>query len=143
MSWWTSSRRKVARLAALPWRDRVTLAAAFAALVLAEAGLRFLGLPRTRRLLAPRRRAAVPPPAEIERLVRLGAAACSAVYPAGCLPRSLVLERLLARRGAAPELRVGVRREAGELQAHAWVEVAGRPVGEPEGIELHFAPLEP
>jgi hypothetical protein len=109
----------------------------------AEAGLRLLGLPRTRRLLAPRRRPPGPPPApaEVARVVRLATGACRAVYPAGCLPRSLVVERLLARAGARPELRIGVRLDEGRLSAHAWVEVDGEPVAEPEGIELRFARL--
>lgn len=144
MGWWTSSRRSLGRLRALPWRDRVVAASAFGWLLVAEAGLRLLGLPRTRRLLAPRRRGGAEPPpaaAEVDRLVRLAAGACRGLYPARCLPRSLVVERLLVRRGAPAELRIGVRVEAGRLAAHAWVEVEGRPVGEPEGVELRFAPL--
>ncbi len=143
MGWWTSSRRKLGRLRALGWRDGTAAANAFAWLLVAEAGLRLLGLPRTRRLLAPRRQAAgsPPAPAEVERLVRLATGACRGLYPARCLPRALVLERLLLRRGAPAELRIGVRREDGRLAAHAWVEVDGRPVAEPEGIELRFAPL--
>ncbi|HEX5757819.1 MAG TPA: lasso peptide biosynthesis B2 protein, partial [Thermoanaerobaculia bacterium] len=85
-----------------------------------------------------------PPPdaGEVARLVELAAAACRGVYPAGCLPRSLAMQRLLARRGAPAELRIGVRRREGVLEAHAWVEVDGRPVGEPEGVEELFAVLE-
>ena len=142
MSWWKSSRRKLARFAALSWRDRVTLLAVFGSLLGVEAALRLLGLARTRRLFAPRRGRVSPPAApEVERLAALAAVACRAVYPAACLPRALALQRLLAGRGAPAALKIGVRRDGEELAAHAWVEVDGRPVGEPAGIEERFAEL--
>lgn len=46
-----------------------------------------------------------------------------------CLLRSLVLVRLLARRGQPADLVIAARPgEAEGFDAHAWVEVAGRPV---------------
>lgn len=47
-----------------------------------------------------------------------------------CLPQSLALQALLRRQGLSAELRIGVRRADGKLQAHAWVEHAGSPLGE-------------
>jgi hypothetical protein len=47
-----------------------------------------------------------------------------------CLMRSLVVTRLLARRGIASTLVVAARVEGG-FEAHAWVEVDGRAVLEP------------
>jgi hypothetical protein len=47
-----------------------------------------------------------------------------------CLVRSLVLTRLLARRGIACTLVIGTRTSPGFL-AHAWVEHAGTPVLDP------------
>jgi hypothetical protein len=44
-----------------------------------------------------------------------------------CLARSLVLTRLLAKRGIAAKLVIGARAEPSFL-AHAWVECEGRPV---------------
>jgi hypothetical protein len=44
-----------------------------------------------------------------------------------CLMRSLVLTRLLARRGVPSTLIIGVS-AAPEFAAHAWVELAGRPL---------------
>lgn len=41
---------------------------------------------------------------------------------ANCLKWSLVLWTLLRSQGIDSELRIGVRREAGQFQAHAWVE---------------------
>lgn len=42
-----------------------------------------------------------------------------------CLQRSLVLWCLLERNGIDSEIRYGARKEDGQLQAHAWVEVGG------------------
>ncbi len=39
-----------------------------------------------------------------------------------CLERSLVLWWLLQRDGIQSDLRIGVRKDEGELKAHAWVE---------------------
>jgi hypothetical protein len=47
-----------------------------------------------------------------------------------CLVRSLVLVRLLARRGVPAKLIIGTRSKP-EFLAHAWVEVAGQPVTSP------------
>jgi hypothetical protein len=47
-----------------------------------------------------------------------------------CLARSLVLTRLLARRGIPAKLVIGAR-AAPEFLAHAWVEYAGEPVLSP------------
>jgi Transglutaminase-like superfamily len=44
-----------------------------------------------------------------------------------CLMRSLVLTRVLARRGVYAEVVIGVRADP-SFAAHAWVEVDGRPV---------------
>ena len=51
-----------------------------------------------------------------------------------CLMRSLVLLRLLARRGVKGSLVIAVRpEELLKLAAHAWVEVDGRPMLAPAG----------
>lgn len=42
-----------------------------------------------------------------------------------CLSRSLVLWGLLSRQGISSELRIGVRREEGHFEAHAWIEYEG------------------
>jgi hypothetical protein len=47
-----------------------------------------------------------------------------------CLARSLVLTRLLARRGIPAKLVIGARADP-EFLAHAWVECGGRPVLSP------------
>ena len=70
----------------------------------------------------------------LEALVDLTVAA--APVAGRCLTRSLLLFWLLRVRGGAPTLVVGVRREAGRLQGHAWIAPAGEAGGEgSEGFE--------
>ena len=64
-----------------------------------------------------------------------------------CLPRSLTLWWLSRRAGLAVEFRIGVRKEGGVFAAHAWVELAGWPVGDPSSgrfspFAASFAQLE-
>jgi hypothetical protein len=49
---------------------------------------------------------------------------------ATCLRQSLVIYWLLRRRGFAPELKIGVRREQAAIDAHAWVELQGVALGQ-------------
>ena len=44
---------------------------------------------------------------------------------ATCLRQSLLVYWLLRRRGLAPELKLGVRKQQGVVDAHAWVEIQG------------------
>ena len=71
----------------------------------------------------------------------VGLAARYHLYDMTCLPQALTLQWLLGRRGVATELRIGVRRDSGNLAAHAWLEHAGRPIGEAREIASRFAPL--
>lgn len=53
-----------------------------------------------------------------------------------CLMRSLVLLRVLARRGVSGALVIAVRpEERDRLDAHAWVEVGGQPLLAPAGAD--------
>lgn len=136
-------KRKLDTIRALSRAEVCTLAAAWLLLLVADFGLRLVPLADVRRWLAsaaalvPRRPALAP-----ERLHRLvGAASRHHLYPMHCLQRSLCLEALLGRRAAM--LRIGIRRQARrELAAHAWVELAGRPVGEPAAVRGGFLSLE-
>jgi hypothetical protein len=58
-----------------------------------------------------------------------------------CLHRSLVLWWLLHRQGIESALRFGVRKQAGQLQAHAWVECQGTPLHDQHVLE-HFAAFD-
>ncbi len=77
--------------------------------------------------------------AEGRRAARLvNAAARYSPFRATCLTRSIVLARLLRRRGAAAEIRIGVLRDGNSL-AHAWVEVNGEPVNETADVAERHA----
>jgi hypothetical protein len=69
------------------------------------------------------------------------AAARHSFFAATCLERSLVLWWLLARRGVATQLRIGVRKAGEKFEAHAWVERNGVAIAEPEAAHLHYTPF--
>jgi len=139
-------RRLNAWLACSP-PERRLLAGAWLLLPGIAAALRVLPLPRAQALLGRVARPRPPRPAGVpiaaDRLAWLvGAAARHHLWSVTCLEKSLVLEALLRRCDFHPELRIGVRREGGDLvKAHAWVEVDGRPVGEAPDVEDHFPPF--
>ena len=88
----------------------------------------------------------IPSPEQTEDLIRALKAAVdharyNHLYPMTCLRRALTLQKLLSERGIAAELKIGVRKEAGQLSAHAWLEYQGKPLGEPERIKEQYAAL--
>jgi hypothetical protein len=125
-------RRYLERWRELAPRDRRLLLQLTVLLPLIGLALGVLGYRRTHDVLGravPRRTSApgcapAESPAEtarrIARLVSI--AARHGPYRASCLRQSLALWWLLRRRGVAADLRIGVRREQDQLQAHAWVE---------------------
>ncbi len=60
---------------------------------------------------------------------------------ARCLQRSLALCLWLEREGFQPELRIGVRMEGVDLEAHAWVEYCGEVLNDTPDVSKEFAPL--
>jgi len=60
-----------------------------------------------------------------------------------CLVRSLTVWTMLAARGVASDLRFGARRQAGQTEAHAWVEVDGRVINDSPDVGERFPVLEP
>jgi hypothetical protein len=126
----------------LSWAERSILARTLVLLPITVASLRLLGFRRTQTLFLPASapsRTDQPLADSFARIVH-GAAPWSPL-PANCLPRALVLCRLLRRRGLQAELRLGVGKPEGEFAAHAWVEHAGRALAEPESNGRRFAPL--
>ena len=59
-----------------------------------------------------------------------------------CLPRSLTLARMLARRGLAADVRIGVQTADGRLKAHAWVEWMGCALNDSPRHLQEFVPFE-
>jgi hypothetical protein len=66
------------------------------------------------------------PAAQVERLIHrtsqyVDLAARNHLYTMTCLRRSLALQWLLSKAGLATTLQFGVRRENGQMLAHAWL----------------------
>ena len=114
---------------------------AWTVLLAADLGLRLLPFDRLERLLAPGRREKKDEEAVARLIWARAAAARHHLYPMRCLPRALCLRWLLGRHGIETDLRIGVARREAMLDAHAWVERQGRPLGEGPGVADRFAPL--
>jgi len=129
--------RRLGRLVSMPAAERRVLAEAVLLLGVAAAGLKVLGLKRTRAILArwvPGGAASSPlDAASVARLVK--AAARHGPVRAKCLSAAVTLESLLRRHGMEGELRLGVRKHRGRFEAHAWVE--HRAVALMESPEVH------
>ena len=140
-------RNKIRAALKLSPSDWLLLLQAWWLLLVVDLGLRALSFPRLQAWAAgnaPDR--AAPTPANVGETIRMAnhmvkLASRNHLYPMTCLRRSLTMQRLLARRGVATELRFGVQKEAGQLQAHAWLEHAGTPIGEPETLSERYATL--
>jgi len=76
-------------------------------------------------------------------IARMEAAAARHIpFETNCLEQSLALWWLLRRRGYPADLRIGVRKDAGSFEAHAWVEANGVVLSESGNVHSHFVPLE-
>jgi hypothetical protein len=58
-----------------------------------------------------------------------------------CLPRALTLRWVLGRHGIPAQLCIGMNKSSTGLLAHAWVEMEGQAIGEPEDISDRFKVL--
>jgi hypothetical protein len=137
------ARSRVARFRSLPSSDRDLFLVALVAIVTVRVGLWATSFRRLRRSverIAPRRGRADPTPGEADRIGWAVGSAARFVPNATCLPRALAAEAILRRRGHPAHLRLGVTRDGGGVQAHAWVESYGRVVVGDGDVE-RFAPL--
>jgi Transglutaminase-like superfamily len=132
MAWWRSARNNWDRFLRLSRPERHLLLRALVLLPAVTLALRLLGVRRCQEAmarLAPPCRAAPPPAGRAAAAARMVLVASRhGLCRTDCLPRSLVLWWLLRRLGVPGELRIGVRKRAGQLEAHAWVEHGGRPL---------------
>jgi hypothetical protein len=81
-----------------------------------------------------------------DRLARLVAAVDRAarygLFRPTCLVRAVALERMIVRAGVGPAVvRVGVLNGGNAFMAHAWIELAGRVVGDEPSRVAQFTPL--
>jgi transglutaminase superfamily protein len=125
---WLSRARGLTRWSPRQW---ALMAEAWLALLVARVAVRFLRLPEVLDRLQrwSRFRAA---PAESATLARaVWRAAALHALPMLCLPRSLALAWMLARRGQPCEIIIGAQPKGGTLDAHAWIEQDGVPINSP------------
>jgi len=127
-----------AKWRALGSTDRVRLLALLALLQVMDRSLSAYGLRRTKawlRLDRPLTRPAAPSPAAIAKAQRLAQLSALAGYHGpgntSCLRQALAVQWWLRRRGLDPQLRLGVRKVGDRLDAHAWVELDGMPLAQP------------
>lgn len=121
------------RLLAATWPERVLALRALTVLLLARAGLLLLPFPLLRRVLD--WYGHQPHGAWSTDRIAWAVQAAARRLPRGlrgCLAQALAAEALLRRYGQPAVVRIGVRwlasAESGRLEAHAWVESAGRVV---------------
>ncbi len=114
--------RDLAVFRALPDEDRRLLFEAFVATVMFRLALYFFSIERLRRLAGRRGHGTRP----VDRIVWAARAAARRVPGTTCLSSALALQRLLTANAQASELHIGVTRDGGKFEAHAWVEQEGR-----------------
>ena len=73
----------------------------------------------------------------------VSAAANHGPYRANCLKRSLATWWLLQRRGITAELNIGVNKDAGDFNAHAWVEYMGNTLIEADDVTDRYSTFGP
>ena len=86
------------------------------------------------------RRASDLSPQATARMVRV--AARYGMCRAKCLEQSLALRWLLRRQGFDARILLGARKEDGQIQAHAWVEIDGISLDEEKDIHQTFSRFE-
>ncbi|MBS1790776.1 MAG: lasso peptide biosynthesis B2 protein [Acidobacteria bacterium] len=141
---------KLAKVNAMSGQERRWLLQAWSLLPLVRLLLRLLGLRRTQALMIRFAGNLVETELEIgqardiaKNIARLViSAARYHLISANCLPQSLVLWWLLRRNAIDSELRIGVRKQHGNFEAHAWVEVFGMALENQASEEQRFAPFE-
>jgi hypothetical protein len=128
----------------LSFRDWLFFIEAWFWLLVFDIGLRALPFPKLQTYTAQLATHPISSPEQTRKLLfsinnAVDHACYNHIYPMTCLRRSLVLQKMLSKRGIATELKIGVRKEAGQLSAHAWVEYQGKSLGEIERVNEQFS----
>lgn len=148
MSWSKLQTRRLRGFLRLTPTERATALHAALLMPLISIGLRLAGLPRVVSILtqlhasfgsetcmtagAVRAERTV---ALVEKVVRGG------IGDRSCLRSSLALWHLLMLKGIATEVRIGVRKSVGKLDAHAWVELNGIPLNDAQDVDIRYLPF--
>lgn len=143
-------RKKISKFLALNGTERWLFMQALFLLPLTAAALRLLGFRRVSAALtrlSPEVTDEVRDEAGTLKRARVtarmvGLAARHGFINATCLPNAMILWWLLRRRGIKSDLRIGVRKEVGEVQAHAWVEYKGFALNDEQNIRQHYVAFE-
>jgi hypothetical protein len=113
----------------LPAADRALAIRAAAWVIAARIALWTMPFARvqalTRRAGARRARSAHDAPGRVAWAVETVAAS---IPKASCLTQALAAQVMLERAGERPELKIGVATDKGSFEAHAWLELHGRPL---------------
>ena len=124
--------KKLKQLKNLDFAEQRLLLLCLFLLPLIALSLKAVGFQRTRLRLErylPKKAPSVPEDEQLataKRVARIvSIAAYNGPYRANCLKVSLASWWLLARRGITTELKIGVNKENGNFDAHAWVEYHG------------------
>ena len=141
--------RAIRKFLALPRVERWLLIQAMAALPLVTLTLRTIGLKRCYRgleRLAPTAGGGLLTGASAcHRAMRTGwlvrVASIHGFVRGNCLAQSLTIWWLLRRQRILAELRIGVRKQRGRLEAHAWMECQSRVLNDDAGIGRRFSPF--
>lgn len=148
---WSSAKAKWRAFCQLAWRDRLLVMQAALAIPLVAIGLRVLGFRQLQKCLAGRRSRVLPvPTADVSerqaraRTVARIVLAVGSTWPfrVACLSRSVTLWWLLRRQGIDSQLRIGVRKQAQGIEAHAWVELEGVVVSETGDLWREYSPFD-
>lgn len=132
---------KLRRLLQLDPADRALLARAWFALLAVDLGVRLSSFDTVQRFIDTHPGSAgANSPARLQSFVRR--AARHHLWKMACLPQALALRWLLAREGVSSAVVIGVRKEAGTLEAHAWVEMDGKALGEPADVRERFQVMQ-
>lgn len=135
---------RIVKLIRLPGQERRLLLQAWLLLLLADVALRLFPFSIVLRHFNPACGAPAAnlslPVSRVAWLVERAGEYC----PLGtsCLKETLVLSRLLARRGIPAMLRIGVRRQSDVFAAHAWLELDGQVILGNKDVRA-YAPLLP
>lgn len=130
--------RSIRRWQELDQRQRVWLAVFVAMLPLLQLSLRIRGFERTRALIERlTERAGQRQPSRRDLFAANDLAWLAQIagrrglLAATCLPQALAVYGAIRRRGLDPVLQIGVRKQQGRFEAHAWVELASLPLAQP------------
>jgi hypothetical protein len=141
--------RELAKLRALTAEERRLLLFCLAAFPVVSAAVAMFGFRRARQAMGwwPRQGGArydgLEAAARARRVAYIvSVASRRGAVSATCLRRSLLLWWILRHDGIPTVLRVGVNRDGGFLNAHAWVEHAGVPLGDAPDVALRFPAFE-